>query len=95
MRELQWVSALHIKNEHIIEKGELSTTIKKKLKILIYWGFFYIFALWKFLVIIKVKTYGGFGFTGEGYLVYPQKVIGFHSQLGINTEKQLKFLDII
>jgi hypothetical protein len=36
MRELQWAAALHIKNEHNIEKGELSTTIKKKSKILIY-----------------------------------------------------------
>jgi hypothetical protein len=31
MRELQWVAALHIKNKHNIEKGELSATIKKKI----------------------------------------------------------------
>lgn len=73
MRELQWVSALHIKNEHNIEKGELSTTIKKKIKNPHLLRIFLYICTMKIFSYYKSKNLWWFRIYGRGLFGIPTK----------------------
>lgn len=73
MRELQWAAALHIKIEHNIEKGELSTTIKKKIKKSSFIEDFFYICIMKMFSYYKSKNLWWFRIYGRGLFGIPTK----------------------